>query len=838
MGQLRDSVSVMFRTGSFGRWWVLWIALAGTAWGAELHGHVRDEQDAPIAGAKITVRAATLSGSWQAQSDATGAFSIQLPADGDYLLNVERQGYYEIKDRPVHVEGSQEATLTLGEVREVFQSVNVNEQPSPVNIEQTQREQRLTGTEINDLFYPNSHSLRNAVKLMPEVVEDVTGAFHFEGSSENQVEYLLNGFNISNPISGNFGTTLPVEGIRSMDYLSGRFSPEYGKGSAGVLNINTQDGTDLFRFTTTDFIPGVDIQQGVRLGNWYPRFGVSGPIAKGHAWFADTFGVEYNNSFVPGLPSGQNTRSGFAGDNVLHTQWTVTPRNILFADFLLNVDHENRIGLGPLDPLSTTRTIRSSEYFGSLKDELYTGRQSLIELGYAHNVFLASQTPQGQSLYIFTPEGRTGNYFVNGRQTASRDQWMAHGYTPPFHFLGSHQVQVGGGADALTYDGNFHRTGYELQGLDGQTLSVTTFTGSGVFGVHDTQQSAWVLDTWRIAKRLEIDAGLREDWDHRVAATAWSPRLSFSWAPFASGRTRVSGGYNVTHDAVPLDPLGRVLDQAAVTTPYSNGMPSGSPVLTELTRGPLDLKLPRATNWSLGVDHQVSSRIYASVKYLRRRGTEGFTFLNVLNPDAAPSILPLPNGSAAGLYELANLRRDDYDSVQFSVHQSLSGQHEWMVSYTWSRAQSNALLDINTSQPLQVLGSLVPVPWDSPHRLLAWAYLPVPFRWGKTWSVAVTADARSGFPFSVQDQNGMIVGGVDSHRYPFDLDLNLAIEKMVTLLGYRFALRGGMNNLTNARNPTAVNNTLGSPQFLQFYGLEGRHFVVRIRFFGRAGKSK
>jgi hypothetical protein len=44
-----------------------------------------------------------------------------------------------------------------------------------------------------------------------------------------------------------------------------------------------------------------------------------------------------------------------------------------------------------------------------------------------------------------------------------------------------------------------------------------------------------------------------------------------------------------------------------------------------------------------------------------------------------------------------------------------------------------------------------------------------------------------------------------------------------------------MNNVTNQRNPTAVNNVVGSPQFMEFYGLEGRHFVVRIRFFGRAG---
>jgi hypothetical protein len=60
---------------------------------------------------------------------------------------------------------------------------------------------------------------------------------------------------------------------------------------------------------------------------------------------------------------------------------------------------------------------------------------------------------------------------------------------------------------------------------------------------------------------------------------------------------------------------------------------------------------------------------------------------------------------------------------------------------------------------------------------------------------------------------------------------------MVTLHGYRFALRGGVDNLTNQDNPTAVNSVTGTPQLLQFLGDEGRHFVVRIRFFGHVGQT-
>ena len=213
-------------------------------------------------------------------------------------------------------------------------------------MDQSQNQERLTGTEVNDMPYTNSHSLRNAMPLMPGVVEDAGGALHVNGSSENQVLYVLNGFNITNPISGQFQTLLAVEGIRSLDLSSGRYSPEFGKGSAGVLAINTENGTDAFHYTATDFIPGLSFQQGLRAGNWYPRFGVSGPIVKGRAWFSDTFESEYTESLVTGLPRGQNTRSGWAGSNLLHAQVNLTPSNILYADFLVNIANEGRVGLG------------------------------------------------------------------------------------------------------------------------------------------------------------------------------------------------------------------------------------------------------------------------------------------------------------------------------------------------------------------------------------------------------------------------------------------------------------------------------------------------------------
>ena len=790
-----------------------------------------DENEAPVQGVQIIVRLPP-AGVWQTQSGVTGAFALTLPSTGDFLVSAERQGYYDLKDRPVHVESGQQITLALNTVRDVFQSVNVDEQPSPVDVGQLQNQERLTGTQVNEILYPNSHSLRSSLTLMPGVVEDTAGALHVNGSSENQVEYLLNGFNLTDPVSGRFKTLLGAEGIRSMDLSTGRYSPEFGKGSAGVLAISTENGTDTFHSTATDFIPGLSIQHGLRLGNWYPRWGFSGPIIRGRAWFSDIFDSEYSQALITGLPSGQNTSTHWAGSNLLHAQINLTPSQLLFADFLVNVDNQDHFGLGALNPVSTTTTMDNREYFASIKDQVYLGRGWLLELGYGHNYFSTVQTPQGQGFYVFSAEGVSGNYFVTSTQTATRDQGLVHTYFPQFKFAGSHQLEAGVDADKEHYNGDFRRTGYQVTGLSGQLLAETVFQGPGIFHVGDVEMSSCLLDTWRLTKRFQLNLGVRQDWDQRVDNYAVSPRLAFSWAPVASGRTKLSGGYAITHDAVTLDMLGRPLDQAALTTQYnSDGTPAGAPALTSFTIGNTPLKLPSATNWTLNLDHQWPARIYTTVKYLRRRGTDEFAFFNTLAPDAPASLLPLSNGASPGIYQLGNIRRDDYDSVQVSVRQTLSGQYEWMASYTRSSATSNAVIDPNSAQALQVVPNLVPMPWNAPNRILGWAYLPLP---RKNWAFSVLADMRSGFPFSIRDQNGIISGAVDSHTYPVNFDLNVAIERMLTFRGYRFALRGGVDNLTNQANASAVNNVVGSPQFLQLFGKEGRHFVVRIRFYGHA----
>jgi hypothetical protein len=117
--------------------------------------------------------------------------------------------------------------------------------------------------------------------------------------------------------------------------------------------------------------------------------------------------------------------------------------------------------------------------------------------------------------------------------------------------------------------------------------------------------------------------------------------------------------------------------------------------------------------------------------------------------------------------------------------------------------------------------------WDAPHRLLSWGYLPA---WNRNWAIAYLLDVRTGFPFSIVKDTGEIVGSVNSRRFPINLGLNVHLERKFRLGRYRFALRAGLNNVTNSMNATGVNNVIDSPNFLRYYGKEGRHGVFRLRW--------
>src|SRR5699024_4170532 len=65
------------------------------------------------------------------------------------------------------------------------------------------------------------------------------------------------------------------------------------------------------------------------------------------------------------------------------------------------------------------------------------------------------------------------------------------------------------------------------------------------------------------------------------------------------------------------------------------------------------------------------------------------------------------------------------------------------------------------------------------------------FRSWKNWAVAYLFETRSGFPFSVQRDNGQIVGPVNAYRLPMYFNLNLHVERRFHYRSNLLAIRAG-----------------------------------------------
>ena len=754
-----------------------------------IKGRVVDESNLPVAEARVRF---SPTGTPEAvTSDEAGAFEVKLPSTGRYLVEAAHEHFFLVHNHPIEILDQRELVIVLNHQRELFESDNVTDKHAAVDLDRDYTERSLSGTQIMDVPMPEHRYLRSTFRLMPGVVQDNRGGVHFAGGAENQVLYTLDGFNIGDPITGGFDTRVSLDAVRSVEYSSGGAAAEAGRGSAGSVAIQTKMGDDRMRYTGTNFIPGVDERKGLRMGAWSPRFGVSGPLRRGRAWFSDNADMQYLQFVVQELPKGEDTAGTWQASNLARVQVNLTPANTLYGSFLVNYLNASNTGLGALDPISTTTDRRARSWFFSLKDQVYLGHGALFEFGYGHRRSLTRQIPQGDDLYSMTPLGRSGNYFVNSTQTSERRQLLAKLTLPPLTLLGKHRVVAGIDLDTREYAQHAHRTGYQQYNAVGLLLWRTLFMGPSQLRVTNAEASWYVMDNWTPRRNVRVEYGVRQDWDRLAGQGAPAPRASISYAPWS--HTRLSTGYTVSRDETSLQLFSRPFDQRTVTTLFSpNGTPAGIPSSAPSTLPLADLGNGSYQTWSSGVERRISGNLRITANVMRKRGDDGLTYI-----------------SNRGIYELTKFKKDVYDSADITVHHAVDSRHEWSASYTRSGTLSNAVTDINVDQTRIVRNNYGRMGWDVPDRFVSWGYLPTPL---KQWSVAYLVDLHEGSPFSV-DNNGTVVGGVNSRRFPTYFELDLHLEHRLTLLRKRLAIRAGFNNITGHNNPTGSEFHHGNSQF-------------------------
>ena len=460
-----------------------------------------------------------------------------------------------------------------------------------------------------------------------------------------------------------------------------------------------------------------------------------------------------------------------------------------------------------------------------------SSRGSLLEFGYASNRTFHREIPQGGGLYILSPLGKSGNYFADVTIDASRDQAIVNWVLPSFK---DHRIKLGADLDRVGYSQDIRRNGYANY-IDAITpLRIVEFAGDGRVRRSNLEASAYIQDEWRVWRNLQLTYGLRSDYDTLIGDASLSPRAGFAWNPRGLEHTRVSGGFAVARDATNLRLFSRAYDQYALATYFTPAAGAADPALSVYTLATSRFHAPVYRNFSLGVDQRLPASIEARVALIRKRGRRGLAYQSILPSTADFARFGAANFDA--IYGLSSFRRDAYDAVEFTIRQSIRRQYEWMASYTRARAHTTAVLDLSLDDPILAEASGVVnnntgrASWDAPNRLIGWGYLPLPF---KNWAISHLIEYHTGFPFSIVNEHGRLVGQPNGTHYPDFLEVNLHLERRFVYRGHRWAYRGGFNNITGHHNYNVVNNVMGSPLFGQFFGGQSRSFNFRVRWLGK-----
>ncbi|HKW56682.1 MAG TPA: carboxypeptidase regulatory-like domain-containing protein [Candidatus Acidoferrum sp.] len=795
-------------------------------------GLVVDENGVPLPAAQISLTNAT-GQMIRAETDGAGRFIMKKLAAGDYKVEVRKEGFFVLAGRTVTLRaGSNELTFTLNHAEEVHTQVQVTAPANQIDPQDTVQRSTLTNRAIRDIPVANSHVLNESLVALPEIVQDHLSNIHVAGARSGETQYLLDGFEIGDPANNQLTSRFNIDATRAAEVQTGRFGSEYAHSGASVLSLETPDGDDKWRFGTTNPAPGVNIQQGVHLGNWYPRFTFSGPIVRGHFWFSDALSLQHTFGVVEGLPRGVNTAEQWAGDELLRLQYNATPKHVVHGTFLYNRLYAGNLGLDALDPISTTVTGEQGRSFFALKDQVWL-HDTLIDLGVAADTAALDYTPQGSAPLVLLVNGSSGNFFDRSHQRAQRLQAMGSVTAASRRWHGVHTLAVGANVSGLSYSlTSFRGTiqalrAFQANGTTPCTSATpdclarqSTFGGPAEVDLSNTQAGAYAQDTWALSKFVIVQSGVRMDWDRFTQSAMAEPRFSGNLLPFGDDRSKISLGWGIYNAPLNLTVIGQTLDQRQLDRFFDtsgNILPPGA-ITSQFALPAGGLRQPRFTIGSVGWQQKFAHGTLFGLELLARNGYHGFAFV-----DQQPS-------QPGGIFLLQDHRKDRYRAATVSLRHVFSEDLEFYGAYTRSVAHSNEVFNPTLGSIFYTAQLPGPVAWDAPNRVITWGWAPT-----HIWKILLTyfLEYRTGYPYSAFNSQQQIVGAANSLRFPDYASLNVGIEKKFGFRGYLWGVRVESINILGRKNPDTVVSNVDAPNFGAFAGGQGRALTLRVRFIGR-----
>jgi len=630
-------------------------------------GVVTDPKGALAVGAQVTVLNSALGVSRETKSNSSGLYVVSDLPVGSYSLRIVQPGFAASEVKNVTLEAGHTATIDVRlQIAQAGSTVEVNAAETSVDVTQSMIQGQITSKTIESIPLNGRNFLELAYLVpgnRPAPNFDPTKTNTLEVSSAGSFgrggNITVDGGDNNDEVVGGTLSNFPEDSVREFQIATARFTAEVGRSGNSIINIVSKSGTNQYHGSAFLFERNRNLQA---LPATFDRAlptppfdreqmggSVGGPLRTDKAWWFSSFEFRNQNAAL------QAGSRDFATDTILNTSAPAPLRDALLSNrFDLQLSPHNSLmgrysfnrstDTGEATPSQSTPAFSAAERQNSLNrfNSAVVGLTSVLSPTQVNNAVFhfdnfyndippfgqnapTTDPPLGLTSELIFPDLADGANFnlpqithLNRYQLRDEYTWTLRNHTLHLggefqHYTAHGEINVfGTGTAILTSDFGFA----DLNG-DGQVndldipiavalKSSAPVTPVPIPHVFDSYVAGYVQDDWRVNSKLELNLGLRWEYDSNLTGNSsahdpcpsltaqptqpctwmanvidlkkvpdkkdFGPRVGFILNPFGSGKTVLRGGYGVYYDRIILESGAEELvqnDRALTVTQYA-----------------------------------------------------------------------------------------------------------------------------------------------------------------------------------------------------------------------------------------------------------------------------
>ena len=780
--------------------------LALSAPRGSITGIILDDQKVALPGVQIILSDTSVPPKKAVRySEANGSFEFNELEAGLYLLTAELSGFETLELKQLKVEPGRALKLEIILQLKLSTSETITVIPEKpiLNPHVTTTPQEISQTDISSAPI-KAKRFQEVLPLIPSVVRGPDGQINMNGARASENSLLVNGSNVTDPVTGEFAMEIPVEAIQNVQTFTNSYSAEYGKYRGGVVNISTLPGDNKWKIKFNDFIPRIRFidNSPAGLASLTPRLVVSGPLIPSKLFISQSLNYNFVRTtlFDLKVPDNETIYRNF--NSLTQLDYIINSHNRLTYTLSFFPQEISNFGL---NQFRLPETSPNQEQFGwnmGLYLKNTSDKGALSETIVSIKKFDSRIVPDTELPMYITPEGLNGNYFNRQSRNSYRYVFL-HNYTfPLYDFKGDHITKAGTEIDYVTYSGKNESYPVTIMREDRSLSRIITFSGPTDIGQHTTELTLFIQDSWTISSKITADLGIRLDKNFLLSGTYVEPRIAVVFTPFNSKTTILRGGIGTFYDKFLLNAPDFLKFQTRTEYFYSSTDDPYS--ITYNPRLFNKLKLPYSLTFNLEIDQQIVKNLILRINYMHRKGSDEL----IVEPET--------HSAGQAYLTLSNRGRSLYKAIEFILRYDF---HKNFIIFSYIRSKTEGNLNNFSSlfgylqEPIIQPDYYSLLPSDNPDRVLMWGIFRLPY--GVTFSPLF--EFHTGFPYTTVDENQNYAGKINGYRFRDFIQMDIRLTKNIKIKKYTIQVGFKIYNLLNRFNPRDVNNNISSPYFGQFY---------------------